>query len=375
MHSILKSWEHLQWPLSQATCSMLVSEFDLLTTVFYACSTGNRLMVCCKSQLASKGVLKWVLRQLSYAASISYCSRTNTVKGIVLADPTSLDELANSCLEFKPYACQPMLVPLIILAHETDRLVRLRKQYNAKTLELEQRIGLRRDWTADENFLNQTEMAMRETLERLTMITNYKADTEMMDKNFMGTIASSIELVSQQIPSITGSASRERMERQSLDFEYLAEYLRQSNSSIAASLGALQKRVEIQMSARDSKLNLEMAHDSRRLASASKRDSSSMKTIAVLTTVFLPGTFIATVFGMPMVEYKPAQFWIYLAIAIPLTVVVMIIWATWMLWIERRNEREDKKAQERLPIYNNSEEDGLDNHPALRRMKRVLCQE
>lgn len=76
-----------------------------------------------------------------------------------------------------------------------------------------------------------------------------------------------------------------------------------------------------------------------------------------------------------MVEYKPAQFWIYLAIAIPLTVVVMIIWATWMLWIERRNEREDKKAQERLPIYNNSEEDGLDNHPALRRMKRVLCQE
>ncbi|KAK0661118.1 hypothetical protein DIS24_g2832 [Lasiodiplodia hormozganensis] len=342
---------------------MLVSEFDLLTTVFYACSTGNRLMVCCKSQLASKGVLKWVLRQLSYAASLSYCSRTNTVKGIVLADPASLDKLANSCLEFKP-------------------LVHLRKKYNAKTLELEQRIGLRRDWTADENFLNQTEMAMRETLERLTMITNYKADTEMMDKNFMGTIASSIELVSQQIPSITGSASRERMERQSLDFEYLAEYLRQSNSSIAASLGALQKRVEIQMSAlytligqRDSKLNLEMAHDSRRLASASKRDSSSMKTIAVLTTVFLPGTFIATVFGMPMVEYKSAQFWIYLAIAIPLTVVVMIIWATWMLWIERRNEREDKKAQERLPIYNNSEEDGLDNHPALRRMKRVLCQE
>lgn len=57
MHSILKSWEDLRWPLSQATCSMLFSEFDLLTTVFYACSTGNRLMVCCKSQLASKGIL------------------------------------------------------------------------------------------------------------------------------------------------------------------------------------------------------------------------------------------------------------------------------------------------------------------------------
>lgn len=199
--------------------------------------------------MLSVAATEWVLRQLSYAASLSYCSRTNTVKGIVLADQNSLNTLTKSCLEFKPYACQPMLVPLLVLAHETDRLVHLRKQYNAKTLELEQRIGLRRDWTADDNFLNQTEMAMRETLERLTMITNYKADTEMMDKNFMGTMASSIELVSQQIPSITDSASRERMERQSLDFEYLVEYLRQSNSSIAASLGALQKRVEIQMSA------------------------------------------------------------------------------------------------------------------------------
>ena len=36
-----------------------------------------------------------------------------------------------------------------------------------------------------------------------------------------------------------------------------------------------------------------MARDSKELAEASKRDSSSMKVIAVLTTLFLPGTFIA----------------------------------------------------------------------------------
>ena len=39
-----------------------------------------------------------------------------------------------------------------------------------------------------------------------------------------------------------------------------------------------------------------MARDSKELAEASKRDSSSMKVIAVLTTLFLPGTFIAVSF-------------------------------------------------------------------------------
>ncbi|OJD29834.1 magnesium transport protein transmembrane region [Diplodia corticola] len=275
-----------------------------------------------------------------------------------------------------------MLVPLVVLIQETDRLSDQRKQDNQNTLGLEERIGLRRDWTTDGNFLSKTEDAMRQTLELLTMVTNHKADTEILNKNFMDTIANNIRLIKHQVSPLLDKSSRERMDQHSLDVEYLLECLRQSNISIAASFGALQKRVEIQMTAlytlvgqRDSKLNLEMAYDSRRLASASKRDSSSMKTIAVLTTVFLPGTFIATVFSMPMVDYAPAQFWIYLAIAIPLTLVVLSVWAAWMLWIERRNEREDKRAEERLPIYDSREEYGLNKLPALRRLNRVLCQD
>jgi hypothetical protein len=43
----------------------------------------------------------------------------------------------------------------------------------------------------------------------------------------------------------------------------------------------------------DNSLNYSLAADTRRIAAASRRDSSAMKTIAVLTTVFLPGTFVA----------------------------------------------------------------------------------
>lgn len=47
---------------------------------------------------------------------------------------------------------------------------------------------------------------------------------------------------------------------------------------------------------RDNRLNVEVARDSKSIAIASKRDSSSMKTISILTMVFLPGTFV-TVYG------------------------------------------------------------------------------
>lgn len=42
-----------------------------------------------------------------------------------------------------------------------------------------------------------------------------------------------------------------------------------------------------------SKYSTQLAADSRQISVASKRDSTAMKGIAVLTMVFLPGTFVA----------------------------------------------------------------------------------
>lgn len=49
----------------------------------------------------------------------------------------------------------------------------------------------------------------------------------------------------------------------------------------------------------DSLINVSLAKDSREMAVASKQDSSAMKIIALLTTFFLPGTFIAVRLGIP----------------------------------------------------------------------------
>lgn len=166
----------------------------------------------------------------------------------MFTDQKNQQDFISRLLELKAYACHPMLVPLVILTREMERLIARREKDNRETLNLEQKIGLRRDWTTDENFLKNTESAMRGTLERLTMITNHKADTDMMANSFMAAIFNGINLVNEQIPSIQDQASQGRMRRQSLELEYRVEYLSQSNTSITASFGALQKRVEAQMS-------------------------------------------------------------------------------------------------------------------------------
>ncbi|KAI1409103.1 hypothetical protein F5Y13DRAFT_95193 [Hypoxylon sp. FL1857] len=67
------------------------------------------------------------------------------------------------------------------------------------------------------------------------------------------------------------------------------------------------------------------------LTKAAKIDSSSMKVIAVMTMIFLPGTFFATLFAVPSLHWDNedivgGNFWMYWAFTIPFTVFIVILW-------------------------------------------------
>ncbi|RYO93114.1 hypothetical protein DL766_010142 [Monosporascus sp. MC13-8B] len=92
-----------------------------------------------------------------------------------------------------------------------------------------------------------------------------------------------------------------------------------------------------------------------RMAVASTRDSSSMKALAVITALFLPGDFIGTLFGVEMFNWQrgtagdPAEsqdaddelpkpvvmpsFWVYWAVTIPLTFFIIMAWRAW--WVNQ----------------------------------------
>lgn len=73
---------------------------------------------------------------------------------------------------------------------------------------------------------------------------------------------------------------------------------------------------------------------------AIQKDSKSMKTIAFMTMFFLPVSTVATIFGAQFftvgseapfhLQISP-DFWILWAIAVPFTLVVVIVWRLWYL--------------------------------------------
>lgn len=62
------------------------------------------------------------------------------------------------------------------------------------------------------------------------------------------------------------------------------------------------------ISQRDSRLNISVAEDSKKIAAAAKRDSLAMKTVSMLTLIFLPGTFVAVILPFSFCYFLPFYF-------------------------------------------------------------------
>ncbi|KAJ5333364.1 uncharacterized protein N7506_007147 [Penicillium brevicompactum] len=69
---------------------------------------------------------------------------------------------------------------------------------------------------------------------------------------------------------------------------------------------------------------------------AAQIDSSAMKTIAFVTLIFLPPTFISSIFSMSFFQAGDnngwglsSKFWLYWVFAIPTTIATVLIWRYW----------------------------------------------
>jgi hypothetical protein len=142
-----------------------------------------------------------------------------------------------------------------------------------------------------------------------------------------------------------------------------------------------QKRLQSQFSIlynlinqRDSRLNY-------KIAAASKDDSTAMKTISVLTLVFLPATFVSTVFSTSIFNFQnwqsgnslpiPGQpggaamsvvsrgWWIYLLCCVLLTVLVAGTWYICNRWDLKRYNEFDIEHRSSLGDPRSSIESGL----------------
>lgn len=63
-----------------------------------------------------------------------------------------------------------------------------------------------------------------------------------------------------------------------------------------------------------------------------------MKLLALMVATFLPGTFFATLFSMPMLQWDEpkvvnGKFWIHWVFAVPVTIALLIVYK---IWVSRR---------------------------------------
>jgi hypothetical protein len=77
------------------------------------------------------------------------------------------------------------------------------------------------------------------------------------------------------------------------------------------------------------------------VALEAQRDSSSMKTIAVVTMIYLPGAFVAAIFGMSIIDFSVDEVsgarrtvvgdhWrTFLAVTISMTALTLGTWYAW----------------------------------------------
>ena len=108
----------------------------------------------------------------------------------------------------------------------------------------------------------------------------------------------------------------------------------------------------------DNKTNLDIADLTAKIALDTKRDSSSMITIAAVTMVFLPGTFISALFSMVFFNTSidgngrasltvAPQWWYFPAITIPLTIIVFAVWQWWRRKREAGGSKVDSNVSEK----------------------------
>ncbi|KAI0188585.1 hypothetical protein EV127DRAFT_497057, partial [Xylaria flabelliformis] len=72
------------------------------------------------------------------------------------------------------------------------------------------------------------------------------------------------------------------------------------------------------------------------LARDNMNDGKQMKAIALVTMVFLPATFVATLFSTTLVQLGPSDVWLYASVTIPLTITVLsaywVVVRPWKKW-------------------------------------------
>ncbi|PMD36553.1 hypothetical protein L207DRAFT_515075 [Hyaloscypha variabilis F] len=303
-----------------------------------------------KSDVRKKGYTRgW---ELMLSHDVNHGITTGFAKGTPSSDMVDCIKHLKACVL---QVGHPMLLPIIIFSHDisykTDIKQRdardwLRRLEHAVSMrsEIEEREGYVKEGVVDLDAINRdlVECHSQVLWKRPKAYLEILACIDKACHNFL-----------EKLPE-----ERQDGEMRKLQASMLArlEFYRVKLQGIESYAYTTLQRLEIQRSAlyniiaqKESKLNFQMAAEQRKIAHAGKRDSTAMKWISLIGAVFLPGAYLASVFSMTFFNFQntgtdqPAvakSFWIYWAVDVPVTILIV---AGWYVWEKRREAKYDRE--------------------------------
>ncbi|KAM7214969.1 hypothetical protein V8F06_009646 [Rhypophila decipiens] len=136
-----------------------------------------------------------------------------------------------------------------------------------------------------------------------------------------------------QLEGFLKSITDDTPNNKTADFKYMQAFI----SMLVCEYQSKINKCETMLQGASLAFQMETVNLSRMDTNIALRDGKQMKAVAVLTMIFLPGTFIATLLAVPQLESLksvgpgalPAWAW-YLVLFVPLTIVVLGIYWAWI---------------------------------------------
>jgi hypothetical protein len=252
----------------------------------------------------------------------------------------------------------PLLLPIVLLNDHLSRELKLQLALSEATTGIEKNLGMTKS----------SRLAMsKSTMDPVTKKMIASPDARVTLIELLNTTSTDLVLLNKvmkwdlqfiaYLHRVNRKVSRHLPHNPPVEEEIcsLIDYLEGSIMSAMTFTDTMLSRLELQTTALYNLIGHAANDLNSKIAVIAGLDSTAMKTLAFVTIVFLPPTFIATLFSMSMFDWQASaengdettlvrNFWIYWAVAIPLTVLIILAWRVW--WHFQRSFYEKKYMPE-----------------------------
>ncbi|PVF94356.1 hypothetical protein CPB86DRAFT_876447 [Serendipita vermifera] len=348
--------EFWKLPLSKRTVQAIQDIWHVPNSFFRSFFQGLGVATMFKTVKSSSSSVGFTLRsELGWGWRYSLCivhDKISQVTHVICMGLKlyEIDDLRQYLDASKALSMHPLFVPICII----DLISRTAEYYNRQYgVELEDAmIAIKTDIHIDFGEKNEANYPSEEvnfskiTLQLTSLLESCAGLTRFLSPQQRVVHLIERYLLQERTPGdqIRDQRQRESVEKLAEEVSFTSESfqsIQDKNRYLTAALKAQVQTVYSLTSQRDNDLNLKISRLAARqnqfnmiVASATRRDSIDMRVIAGVTLVFLPGTFVATVFSSSFWNFQPPKdgrvvsSWIWLYCTVPgvLTFLVLALW-------------------------------------------------